>query len=424
MAAATYSITTSTSAINKAWRKIQGRVAEAIRHTREEYDWFDDYPVEDIDWSARETLIPLNINEEIGIATLPEGGKLARPSSVDLEEIAISLVQFNGRFTASNLAKWADKGMSNQVERQLRLQATNKVSAMGRRFADAVYGTSVGTVALTDTDVAGAATATLVLKDGYGKADIDDPAYLADKFRVGETYALVDGTSLVANSFFTVDAAGIDPSAREIDVTFAGNVTVSNNNLKIVYANNLENTTLAGGTDYNKGLVGFTDVLTSAALHSLTHDNWDVSFEDNSGGRLDSARLRRAKQDIDNYSNVPANRLILAQGVERDLVLQERSLVRYGAPMGMELDGSIKMKGMEIVSPRGVPPKHAIMYNKKSYRKVSLLPKPQGQGGLSWSDGYEMQDDDGMIFRTDMVIGLFVNNRKAFGYWDGLTEAA
>jgi hypothetical protein len=424
MAAATYSVTTSGTDINGVWRKIQAKVAEAIRHSREEYDWFEDFPVEDVDWSHRETLVPLNINEEIGIATVPEGGKLARPSSVDLEEISISLTHFNGRFTASNLAKWADKGMSNQVEKQLRLQATNKVNAIGRRFSDMVYGTSVGTIALTDTDIAGASTATLVLKDGYGKTDIDTAAYLADKFRAGEFYALVDGSTLVTNGIFSVDASGVDATNGQIDVTFQGNVTESDNNLKIVYANNLENTTLSGGTDYNRGLVGFVDVLTTAAVSGLTHDNWDVSFEDTTGGRLDSSRLRKCFQTISNYSNKTPNRLLLAQGVERDLVLQERSLVRYGSPMGMELDGSVKMKGLEVIAPRNMLPKHAIMYNTSVYKKVALLPKPQGQGGLSWKDGYQMQDDDGMIFRADLVLGLFTNNRKAFGYFEALTEAA
>ncbi len=428
MAAATYSVTTSgtgnaTSNVNKVWRKIQGKVAEAIRHSREEYDWFDDFPVEDIDWSHRETLIPVNINEEIGIATLPEGGKLARPSSVDLNEISISLVQLNGRFTASGLAQLADKGMNNQVEKQLRLQGTNKVFAMGRRFADMVYGTSVGTVALTDTDVSGT-TATLVLKDAYGKADIDTAAYIADRFRAGEFIALVDGSTLVTNAIGSIDAGGVNATTPSIAVTFNGSVTVTNNNLKVVFANNLENTTLASGTDYNKAFVGFIDVLTTAAVHGLTHDNWDVAFEDNTGGRLDPSRIRKCIQEIGNKSKLTPNRSIIAQGVERDLVLQERSLIRYASPMGMELDGSVKMKGLEIATPRGCPPKHAIFYNTAAYRKVALTPKPEGQGGLSWKDGYEMQDDDGMIFRTDMVAGLFTPNRKAFGYFDQLTEAA
>lgn len=423
MATATYTPTLSGSDIEHVWRKIQGKVAEAIRHSREEYDWFEDFPVEDIDWSHRETLIPLNINEEIGIATLPEGGKLARPSSVDLDEISISLVQFNGRFTATGLAKLADKGMSNQVEKQLRLQATNKVFAMGRRFADGVYGTSAGTVALTDTDISGT-TATLTLKDAYGKADIDDAAFIADKFRAGEAIALVNGSSLVTNAIGTIDAGGVNASTPSIAVTFNGSVTETTNGLKVVFANNLENTTLASGTDYNKGLVGFIDVCTTAALHGLTHTNWDVSFEDTTGGRLDPSRIRKCVQTIGNYSNLTPNRAIIAQGVERDLVLQERSLIRYGSPMGMELDGSVKMKGIEILTPRGCPPKHAFFYNTKAYRKVALLPKPEGQGGLSWKDGYEMQDDDAMLFRVDMVAGLFVNNRKAFGYFDQLTEAA
>lgn len=422
MAQASYAVTQGSVDVNKTWRKIQGKVAIGIQLKYKEYGWFEDWPSEDIDWSQRETLIPLDIFEEIGVAKIPEGGKLARPSSVNLSEISVPLTQFNARFTVSKLSKYADMGMANQVEPQLKYQAAKKIQALGRKFADEVYGVSTGTICLTDSDVAGAATATLVLKDGYGKADVDDAAYLASKFRVNEYYALVDGATLVTNGIFRVDA--ITAAVPSLNVTFNGLVTVSNNNLKIVGAASLENTTLAG-TDYNRGLSGFIDVTTAVTLHGLDSTlvpAW-AATADTGGGRLTTERLLKAESTIEDLGGGTMTDVLMTHGVYRDLVKQEKALVRHDSPMGMEVDGSVKRKGVTIRRTKNVPPQHTFCWDKKSYRKVALLPKPEGTGGLSWGDGKELIDDDGMIFEVNLVAGLFTNNRANHYYFSALTEA-
>lgn len=426
MAQATYTVTQGTSSaatgVNVAWRKIQGKVAQGAQFMFPEWQWYDDYPEEDIDWSLRETTIPLDIDDAVGAGYLPEGGKLMRPSSVNMTDLTVPLSQLNARWTASKLAKYANRGMTNQVEAQLRYQATKKLQALVRLFARSTYGTSVGTIALTDTDVPAATSVNdVALKDAFGKTDVDNAAYLVSLFKVNDRVAFVDNTSLVGGSFGYVDA--LDVPNGQIDITFdttATNATTAN--LKIVGAASLENTTIAG-TDYGIALNGWVDFLTAATLHGVataTYPAW-AAGADAGGGRLDRTKLMKAEHTIQNNGGGRMDRCLLSQGVWRDLDQQTYSLVRYDSPKGMELDGTFKMAGVEFKTSRYMLPQHAICYDRKSVRKLSLLPKPDG--GASWGDGKELIDDDGFVFEINMACGLFNTNRGNLYYFSALTES-
>jgi hypothetical protein len=113
---------------------------------------------------------------------------------------------------------------------------------------------------------------------------------------------------------------------------------------------------------------------------------------------------------------------LLAQGVYRDWVDAERAAVRFDTPASMETDGSVKSKGRDIKKSRRVPPGFAIGYDKRSWRKIALTPKPDGSNGITWGDGKEYIDQDGMVFNVDLVLGLVCTNRGNFAYASGLTE--
>ncbi|MHB1310633.1 MAG: hypothetical protein ACYC3L_01360 [Gemmatimonadaceae bacterium] len=416
-------MTTGTSDVNVAWRKVQGKVAEGAEFFSPEWNWYDDYPLDAIDWSLRETTIPIDLVDEIGAGFLPEGGKLMRPSSVNMTDLTVPLTQLNARFTASKLAKYANKGMANQVETQLKMQATKKVQAMARKFSIHTKGTSVGTIFLTDTDIPAATSVNgIVPKDGFGLSDVDNLTYLTSLVKVNERIAFVDGSSLSADSFGYIDTV---TAATSIDVTFNTTATANtNNSLKVIGAASLENTTIAG-TDYNIAFNGWADFLTSTNLHGIatsSYANWDVG-SDTTGGRLTSDRIWKAAHTIENNGGGNLNTIELSQGVYRDLVKSEGSLVRHDSPKGMEIDGSVKMSGVQWKMSKYSLPQYAICYDRKSYKKVALLPKPEKAGGLTWSDGKELIDDDGYVFEVNMVVGLFCTNRANTYYLSGLTES-
>lgn len=423
MAAATYSVSTGTSDVNVAWRKVQGKVAEGAEFFSPEWNWYDDYPLDAIDWSLRETTIPIDLLDEIGAGFHSEGGKLMRPSSVNMTDLTVPLTQLNARFTASKLAKYANKGDSNQVEQQLQFQAAKKVEAMARKFSIHTKGTSTGTLFLTDTDVPNATDFPDVIpKDAFGISDVDDLTYLTSLVKDNERIAIVNGSSLHAASFGAVTTV---TAATSYGITFdAAPAALTTNDLKVVGAASLENTTIAG-TDYNKAFNGWADFLTATTLHGIaeaSYPKWDVG-SDTTGGRLTSDRILKGMHTVTNNGGGKITTIELSQGVYRDLVKQESSLVRHDSPKGMELDGSVKYGSVEFKMSKYSLPKYAIGYDKKSYKKIALLPKPDKTGGLTWADGKELIDDDGFIFEIPMVLGLFCTNRANTFYWSALTEA-
>ena len=425
MAALPYSVTTGTSDVNVSWRKVQGKVVEGAQFFSEEWNWYDDFPIDAINWSLRETTIPIDLVEEVGVAFIPEGGDLAKPSSVNMTDLTVPLSQANARFTASKLAQYAAKGQVNEIEDQLKRQAAKKVQAMARKFSIHTHGTSVGTLALTDTTIASATSQNdLVLKDGFGVSTIDNAAYLASLFRLNERVAIVNGSTLTAGSFGYIDAAP-DAANGEIDITHDGTATgTTDNDLKIVGAASLEATTLAG-TDYNKAINGWADFVNSSSLHGIATSSYAIwaANTDATGGRMTPDRLQKARHTIGNLGGGKLNALMMSQGAERDWIKQEQALVRHDSAKGMETDGSVKFGSVPIMTSRFVPPGVVRAFDKRSIKKISLLPKPEKSGGLSWGDGKELIDKDGYVFEVNMVAGLFCTNRANLYEFTSVTES-
>lgn len=422
MATATYSVTANAS-VNKIWRKVQGDLQTALQFECEEWDLLDDLRGFDIDWSAREITVPLDINEGAGVATIPEGGFEARPSSPNAEEITLTWQQFNKRFTASWIARAIDQNSRDaMIERQIVFQGRHAVRDLQRHFSDYFYGFSTGYLARVD-DGGGALTSdtshTVSLKDGYGVAGIDDAAYIGAMFKVGDFVALIDSGSLVTNAIGEVTA--VSTTTPSIDVTWNGSADPDDGDY-VVKANSLENTTITG-TDYNRGLVGILDAMTSTSVHSLSSSsvaNWDVAYSDTSSGRFSGIKLHRAKQEIMNEGGGKGNLVIWSQGIERDVLLQSQAAVRFDTPFELEIDGSTKSRGVKFFTSRRVPPGYAFVMDRKSMRRMTLIPKP---GTPAWGDGDKLENQNGFVFSLDWPVALVHLNRKNLAYFSSQQES-
>lgn len=410
---------TTKTAYAKAWKKIAGKARQGINVLAEELALIESMSPESMPL-GRENLIPVDLNEEVGVALIPEGGMEAEPSSVGLEEAFITPTQYNARFNVPLLVQYVDEGSSNQIEQQLKLQSKKKVEAIAAKIADDFHGSSSGVLALTNTDISGT-SGTLTLTAGYGRTGITSPSFLAEKWKVGERGAVINGSSLLANSGFIVTSR--DTTAGTITVTFEGTVAATTTDgLKLVKANAKAATSgrTIDQTDFNKGLVGMADVAhTSGALHSLTHENWVPAYSSSTATAFTGTKLRRGKDEIANQSGMTADTLMIAQGVYREMVAAERSNVQFDDPMGIEIDGSVKARGMTIWKSRRVPPGDVVLYAKKAYHKWDLF-----KSGTSpaYSDGKEYIDQNAMVFRLDQVLGLVCTNRKAFAAFTNQSE--
>jgi len=423
MAAVTNAGTTSAS-VNKFWRKVQGTIAKAFAHgKRKEKQLFDSLPDAGFPWSAYENTYPLDLAERGGIASLTDFGDLAKASSVNAIEATVSAVHFNGRFAIGDIAKYADRGMENQLAKQIVVQGTQKVEAMVEHFSDYLHGSASALLATTDSDISDAAP-TLTLAAGYGVAGITNAKYLASLFKEGDRVvltssasALIDGT----DSFGEVDS--VSKTNGTITLALDGSVTYSTNGIKIYKANNLEGTTVAGGSDYNKGLLGFIDLTTATTVANVSgslYPNWTVALADTGGGRFTHSKLRKAKDEIANDGGLDADTLLCSQGVYRDMIAQERAGLRYEDAGGLSFDGDVKAKGFTIITTKNVPPGYAYVFAKAALAKWEILPTTDRP---SWGDLQPSETKAGAFGRVDWFGNIVPRNRKGMAYFTGLTEA-
>ena len=417
------SYATSISGTNKVWKKIQGASAEVLPVLSQEFAMLEEHTEQEkTPYSAREVLIPLDINDGYGTASILPGDWEALPSTPNMEELTIDIITLNKRFDAPLLEQWSDKAEA-QIKRVLKYKATKGLRAMAREFSDQFYGTSVGTVALTDTDVSGT-TATLTLHSGYGQSTISNAAFLASKFKVGETIALVNGSTLVTNGIGTITA--VTPATPSIGVTFVGSVTVSDNNLKIVKAasqGHTEETPALAHTQYNKALVGLVDITRTASVHGVSSSSipdWSVAYADTSGGAFDGVRLRAGEDEMEEWDG-KIEILVIDKAVYRDWYRTERSILRHDDPVNMETDGNIKSGKRKIVKTRRAIPAEATGFKKSALRRWSLLPKPDSD--FSWAEGMKREDRSALVFSMNMPVALICRNRKHFAYWTGLDRS-
>jgi hypothetical protein len=423
MAVTAYTVTTSASGVNKIWRKIQGKLATALQYECEEFNMVDDLPSYDIDVSAREITVPLDINEGAGVASIAEGDFEAVPSSPNVDEITLNYVEFSKRFTASTVARILDENQAKAaLKRQIVHQGTHAMRDLARHFSDQFYGSATAVLCQTTT-AATQSSGAYTLANMYGTSSLGSAAQLADKFRVGDQVAIVSAGAIKTNGLGVITA--ISKTTPSITVTWAGSV-VSVSGDSIVKANSMRNdASTVASCDYNKGLVGFEDMFTATSLHSLsgsTQPNWNAAYSDTTSGRFSGIKLHRAKQEIANAGGGKANMVVIDQGVRRDLLSLQQAALRFDDPFALEIDGEIKSKGVTFFDSRRVPSGRVYVYDKSSIKKLNVMPTPDG-GGMAWGDAIRMENQAGYVFPINWVTQLVCLNRKNLAYFSSQTTS-
>jgi hypothetical protein len=153
------------SAQTELYKKTNTDVMTAFKDFTEEYGWADDTPDIRITASANEMRLVIDVNKEVGVANIAEGGYEAIASSVSAENGTLTPIQMNARFSFSTLYKkgWDGSGAKGgQIENEVRFKALKKTQALARVFSQQFYGYSSATIAVVAaTQGAGAAQADL-----------------------------------------------------------------------------------------------------------------------------------------------------------------------------------------------------------------------------------------------------------------------
>ena len=415
---------TLSSALNKYWRKIQGKLSLGFAAgKRPERALYNQFPTFDAPFSAYEVTRPLDLQERGGIASIPEGGFMAAPSSVNAIEATMTCVQFNGRISISDIAHYADRGLGNQLAVQLKNQATQKIQAMTEHFSDYFHGSATALLCTTNSAISGTTGNVLTLATGYGNTLITNAKYLASLFKVGERIVLATAGDALINgvsSFATI--TGVSKTAGTITVTMDGSTTYSTAGIRIYKANSLEGATVVGGSDQGKGLNGVQDLFESTTVHgvsSATYANW-APYIDTAAGRFTFTKLQRGKDETLNNGGLVADTLMISQGVKRDMVAQERAGLRYEDSMNLNFDGDVQAKGIRQFSTKNCAPGYARLFPKSAIERWEILPTDDN---MAWGDLMPFQDQSGRTGRIDWFGNIVVNNRAALCSWSSQTEA-
>lgn len=420
MAQLTPTVTTAAGTLVKAYRKMSGGLLKGMKTMNEEWELWDDIPDYDVTLSAREMTVPIDIYKAGRSAMIPEGGLEKNPVTPTLEELTLTWANLNERWMTTLTARYLDsKAQAGMIVRQLRLQAMKALDAISNTVSWQFYGFSTGIACQTST-VATQASGTYTLVNAFGVSALGNAAYLASMFTVYDRVALVRAGALVTNAIGQITA--VDATNGTITVTWNGSVTSANLD-NIVFANSVENTTIAG-TDYNLAPVGILDALTSTSLHGLSSASiadWAPALVSTAAGRFSGLKLRKARQAISNLGGGKANLVIWPNGVENDVIEAERSLSRFSGTFGMEMDGSVKAKGIEFFTSPKVPPGLVIIGDKSGVGKYSLLPKPDA-GTPPWSDGDKMENRNALQFSIDFPYAYIWKGRRKWAYYSNQTE--
>lgn len=423
MAVQPYSPTTSRSGTPNLWRRMQTKMKKGFNFGEfEENKLVTRLPDEAIPWSAKSVEMPVDLNEDTNVGSIPEGGWFARVGSPDLLLGVIDVIELNARFDATWLSHFTDRNQANQHKKELAYKASKKVEAINKTRAIMFHGSSTGVLAQTDTNLS-SATPTLTLKNAFESANFNNARYLARLFAKGMWVALVDNTGALIDANAIGYVTALSETNGTITLQLNGSVTYTTDGIRIVAAASIENTTVAGGTSYNKALIGMRDILTAPSLLGITHQNWTVAYSDTGGGNLTHTKYLRAKQEIENDAGKKANTFLVAQGVYRQYLKDERAGLRYTDGTTVSLDGDVAAKGVQIYDSKLQPNGSATLFDKNELLLWEILPQEDG-GGTSWGDGIQRQDEAARTFPMSWVGNQFPTSRKAFANFEQLQEAA
>lgn len=418
---------TASSALSDLYKKTNTAVMVAIKAKTEEFDWLDDFPVEDIIPSANEMRLVLDVLYEVNAPMIPEAGYEAIPTSVAPQHGTFTPVQMNARFSYSILFEQGfDKsGKAGMIKNQLRYQAAKKAEAMAEKVGLQTYGFSTGTMCQVATTGSGSATQTnIALKNAYGSSTFipgtttAQKTYITGMFRPGMGVALIRSGAIV--EFGTYNAAG-SSGVGYANITFNSSITPTADDI-VIQAGVVTDATLAG-TDQNRWPVGLFDAITSASVHGLatsTAANW-ASYQDTAGGRWSYARQEKMFNEIANNGGVKANRIIWSQGVRRDVIAGERAALRYTGSE-FNFDGTFGTEGVTFKTSRLAPTGCVFAWNNEVYRKRVLSDTPSYTGGPGMFSIDKVQDKSALQASVNFIMFRACNNRAGMGLAYGNTE--
>lgn len=414
--------TTSKTTLAKLYRKVQGNVLVGFQKKCPEMGLVKRLKEFDLDASAREVTTPIEITRQPAGAFISEFGYEAIPKTEAPQELTFPFVQFNDRYSFSRLSEHLDRTQRKaSLVRQAKFQTARLIEALSRRVSISFYGVSTGYLAETTTD-ATQASGTYALNDGFGYANFDDTTWLSRLFVVGDYVALIRSAALVTNAIGQVTAV----STSGIAVTWAGSVNsdAADNVVLANSAGHLITTGVIGHTDYNLAPTGLTDFLITDSVHGLATSSyplWGPAGMETSATRMTGTRLKKAQHEISNTGGGTADLFIHSQGINRDIFANTTAAVQFSDPLGMEIMGDFKTKGIRQFTSQYTPAGFACLLDSSAIKRWTITPLPgedtQSIEGMPETTVDKLEDISGSATSFDLVYNwVTVNRGNLYGF--------
>lgn len=413
----------TSAGLSSLYKKTNTAIKTAIKVQTDEYDWFDDIPDEEIEVSANEMRIVVDVLNDTNAPMIPEGGYEGVLTSVAPVNGTLTPVQMNKRYSITTLYQEGWK-KSGQIKNQVVWQATKAVESMAEKIGLQTYGFSTGTMALVHTTgVAATSHADLRMKDAFGTTQLSggtaaEQAYFKQIFRPGMLVALIRAGAIVEfGTYVGVGASGSNYGS----FTWNASCTPTANDI-IIQAGTVIDSTLAG-TDQNRWPVGLLDAILSTSVHGIsgsTYPNWS-SYVDSSGGAFTFTKLERMQNEIGNRTSMQGNVVIMSQGVRRSVIETQLAMRRYAGAV-VDLDGDLKKSGVKLRTSRLAPPGMVFCYAKEAYRQKMLTEKPAYAGGPGMFSLDKVENKGAVAASINLVYFRSIGARGAMALATGCTE--
>lgn len=409
--------------INTVWRPVYGDLVRAIALLTPE--WSDLKELTNFDQlSPRAINWPVELDHGGGIAATENGGSLARATSTAPDEATDTWRYFTGRFEVGFdelLAENAGQFSEQQIEKQLRFQAGQKLRAFRKAFAINFYGHSTGVLFLVD----GAPSATVTLDSLYGESGLF-PDRIRDYIQAGEdTVALVNPSNDAERGRALVTA--IDEAAQTL--TLDSDPGGSDNDY-VVLANQV---ITSEGNDLDRWMNGFLDIFRGTSLHNISSDDqpdWAPAVDETSyGAALSGKDAYEWFEEISQRSGHDVEWGYTTNGVIAEAGGAELDQRRYSPDDETMKVGfnRLNLMGVILEGRPYVPGGHLFLGSNSVLRKLSPDESTEPMNVVTQGDraGSFQQYQDRLGFYKDQVIrsNLVCINRLGLGVVDGITEA-
>lgn len=418
--------------INNVWRPVYGKLVRALALLTPEWqklkmlENFEQFSLRGINW-------PVELVHGGGIAYSEDGGSTARATSNEPVEASDTWKHMVGRFEVSFDVMKAEndaKFQKQQIEKQIRYQAQDKLRSFRRAVAINFYGHNTGILFLaegTASNPSGTQTKVRV-NDLYGEAGLTF-ARIRDYVTNNKDYLNIHaGTAATVRGGGQVVA--IDEADDDITLATASDISASVADGDAIVLNNQ---VLSGADDdMDLWMNGLYDIMRATTLHGLavsTNPDWVAGVDESSyGSALGGAALyewfetikQRSDYDVEwAYTTIGA--IAAAGGAELD----QR---RYGADDDTMRLGFRKLNamGVQVEAPSVYVPSGHVFMGGKALRKLS--PDEAGvQDVVETGDraGSFKQYGNQLGFYKDQVFRaqLTAVSRLGLGIVDGVTEA-